>query len=55
MVEGQMDDAVRLGRSVAETVEVLGVAVLHLGPSRSQSFGAGLRSCQPEHPMPCLN
>jgi hypothetical protein len=32
MVEGQMNDAVRLGRSVAQAVEVLDVAILHLGP-----------------------
>ncbi len=31
VVEGQVNDAVRLGRSVAQAVEVLDVAMLHLG------------------------
>ena len=55
MVEGQMDHAVGIGRSVAQAVEVLEVAMKHLGTRRSQIFGAGLGACQPQHLMPCLN
>jgi hypothetical protein len=33
VVEGQMNDTVRLGRSVAQAVEILEVAILHIGPS----------------------
>jgi hypothetical protein len=29
--------------------------MLHLGPCLSQGFGTGLRSCQPQHMMPCPN
>jgi hypothetical protein len=52
---GKMDDAVRLGRSVPQALEVLDVAILHLGPRCPQSFGAGFRSRQPQHMMPRLS
>jgi hypothetical protein len=49
-----MNDAVRLGRSVAQAVEVLDFAIFHIGPCRSQLLGACFRTRQPQHMMPCL-
>ena len=54
MVEGQMNDSVRIGCSFAQTVEVFDVAMKYLGPSRSQLLGACFRTRQPQHMMPYL-
>lgn len=42
MIKGKMNDTVGLGRSVAQAVEVLDVALMHLGSRLSQRFGPGL-------------
>ena len=55
MVEGQVDDAVRLGRSPAHAVEVLDVAMQYLHPRRSQLLGARLRARQSQNLVPSLN
>ena len=42
VIKGKMNDTVGLGRSVAQAVEVLDVALMHLGSRLSQRFGPGL-------------